>query len=127
MSYKIGKFAQLVNISIDTLRYYEKMQLIIPKRDKNNLRIYDYRDVEWIKFIKRLKATGMSIKNIQIYAKLRYQGDSTIDQRLHLLYGQKNILKTKQEKLQSNIDFLNHKIGVYQKMKNKIINKNKKI
>ncbi len=48
MSYKIGKFAQLVNISIDTLRYYEKMQLIIPKRDKNNLRIYDYRDVEWI-------------------------------------------------------------------------------
>ena len=97
MSYKIGKFAQLVNISIDTLRYYEKMQLIIPKRDKNNLRIYDYRDVEWIKFIKRLKATGMSIKNIQIYAKLRYQGDSTIDQRLHLLYGQKNILKNLEE------------------------------
>lgn len=41
MSYTIGQFAQLVSLSIDTLRFYEKEGLIIPKRDYKNHRVCD--------------------------------------------------------------------------------------
>ncbi|MBA1435046.1 MerR family DNA-binding transcriptional regulator, partial [Bombilactobacillus bombi] len=47
-SYKIGEFSKRVNLTVDTLRYYEKEYLITPKRDKNNIRIYDNNDIKWI-------------------------------------------------------------------------------
>ncbi|BDR59797.1 MerR family transcriptional regulator [Lactobacillus xylocopicola] len=113
-AYKIGQFSNQVKLSIDTLRYYEKEKLIVPKRDQNNRRIYDESDLRWIEFIKRLKQTGMPIKEIQQYSQLRYQGDSTINERLELLYQQKERLAAESAELAQHIAFLNHKIGVYQ-------------
>lgn len=117
MSYEIGTFSEIVNISIDTLRYYEKEGLIIPQRSQNNRRAYSDNDIKWISFIKRLKKTGMPIKNIKLYANLRYQGDSTIDERLKLLGDQMHKLESDQSEIQSHINFLNQKIAVYQRMK----------
>ncbi|MFD1125016.1 MerR family transcriptional regulator [Lentilactobacillus raoultii] len=117
MSYGIGAFSKLVNMSIDTLRYYEKEDLIVPARDKNNRRSYTEHDVKWINFIKRLKKTGMPIKNIKSYAKLRYQGDTTIDERLKLLHDQRRRLVDKQVELQEHIDFLDKKIETYHQIK----------
>lgn len=117
MGYGIGEFSQMVGMSIDTLRYYEKEGLIVPERDKANRRLYTDHDVKWIDFIKRLKKTGMPIRNIKSYAKLRYQGNSTIDQRLKLLYDQRHKLEADQVELQEHINFLDTKIETYHKIK----------
>lgn len=125
MGYEIGTFSKLVNISIDTLRYYEKQELIIPKRNSNNRRLYSDQDIHWIDFIKRLKRTGMPIRDIKRYAKLRYQGNSTIDDRLTLLNEQMTRLKVDKNEIQSHIDFLNQKIDTYHQLKAQIkISKN---
>ncbi len=116
MMYEIGQFSALVNLSIDTLRYYEKAGLITPQRSANHRRVYTAHDVTWINFIKRLKKTGMPIKKIQRYAKLRYAGDATIDERLDLLFEQRQRLAAAQDDLQSHIDFLDQKIVTYQKL-----------
>lgn len=116
MEYTIGTFSKLTELSIDTLRYYEKEQLIIPKRNEINRRIYTDSDLVWIEFIKRLKLTGMPIKKMKQYATLRYQGDGTVQERLQLLYEQQNILIKEKEEIEEHIIFLNKKIDVYKNM-----------
>ncbi|EAE6207307.1 MerR family transcriptional regulator [Listeria innocua] len=116
MNYTIGAFSKEVGLSIDTLRYYEKEKLILPKRNEINRRIYDSSDITWINFIKKLKQTGMPIKNIKEYAKLRYLGDQTIEQRMTLLYKQYDILVEKREEIELYTQFLLNKIDIYKEM-----------
>ena len=126
MGYPIGKFSKMVSLSIDTLRYYEKERLIIPARDQNNRRTYSEADQRWIAFIKRLKATGMPIKEIKTYARLRYQGNSTIDERLQLLFTQKNRLTAQRQEIDAHIAFLENKIATYYQLKTKWMAENLK-
>lgn len=115
MKYSIGQFSELSGFSIDTLRYYEKQKLLLPKRDENNRRVYSEKDVAWISFISRLKKTGMSIREMQKYAKLRYAGDQTIPERLVLLFNQLDNLHQEEKKIEDNIEFVEQKIKTYLK------------
>ncbi|GFP75431.1 MerR family transcriptional regulator [Clostridium fungisolvens] len=81
----IGEFSELTGISCSALRYYEDKGLINVERDAGNRRIYCDKDVEWVKFLQRLKDTGMPLKEMKHYSDLRYQGDSTISERLEIL------------------------------------------
>lgn len=124
-TYKIGEISKITNLTIDTLRYYEKEGLITPARDQNNIRIYSDSDIRWIQFIKKLKQTGMPLKNIKEYSNLRDQGDSTINERLSLLYEQKQRLEQNSKQLEEHILFLNNKIDIYKaKMKKQHYAKN---
>ncbi|WP_035302292.1 MerR family transcriptional regulator [Clostridium sp. DL-VIII] len=123
MNYYIGEFSKKFGISIDTLRYYEKIGLIYPERDKINKRIYSEKDIEWLKFIMRLKETNMPIKQIQYYSKLRYEGNNTIQERLELLNEHMNRLKAEKEKIEENMQHLKEKITIY----NDMVEKTKKI
>lgn len=115
MKYSIGQFSKLSGFSIDTLRYYEKQRLLFPNRDENNRRIYTEKDVAWISFISRLKKTGMSIKEMQKYTKLRYEGDQTIPDRLVLLFKQLDNLHEQEKKINDNVKFVEQKIKTYLK------------
>lgn len=115
MKYSIGQFSELSGFSIDTLRYYEKQKLLFPKRDESNRRVYSEKDVAWISFISRLKKTGMSIREMQKYAKLRYAGDQTIPERLVLLFNQLDNLHEEEKKIEDNIEFVEQKIKTYLK------------
>ena len=115
MKYSIGQFSELSGFSIDTLRYYEKQKLLFPKRDENNRRVYSEKDVAWTSFISRLKKTGMSIREMQKYAKLRYAGDQTIPERFVLLFNQLDNLHEEEKKIEDNIEFVEQKIKTYLK------------
>lgn len=116
MTYSIGTFSELTGFSIDTLRYYEKQGIILPKRDHNNRRIFDEKDVEWLVFIRKLKLTGMKLKDIQTYSQLRYEGYETVQARLTLLLDQSELLNQQKAEIQQHIDFLHNKIAIYQQM-----------
>lgn len=116
LNYYIGEFSKKVGLSIDTLRYYEKLGLIYPERDSINKRIYSEKDITWISFIIRLKETNMPIKQIQYYSKLRYEGDSTLQKRLKLLEQQMDRLNIEKRKIEENIIHLGKKINTYKKI-----------
>lgn len=116
--YSIGQFSQITELSIDTLRYYEKEKLIYPKRNSSNQRCYTQKDLTWINFIIRLKKTGMDIKHMREYAILRYEGNSTIPRRLQLLFDQLDILHTEETHLENNIKFIENKIKTYLQITN---------
>ncbi len=69
-------------------RCYEQEGLIAPERNSNNRRCYSDKDLTWIAFIKRLKDTGMPIKEIRHYAELRAAGDPNLSDRMEMLVQQ---------------------------------------
>ncbi|PSY63703.1 MerR family transcriptional regulator [Escherichia coli] len=114
MKYSIGDFSKLTNLGVHTLRYYEHEHLITPKRNSSNRRCYTDKDLAWVNFIKRLKNTGMSIKEIQHYAELRANGESTLFERMEMLISHKNTINKQINQLQENIKKLDEKIKIYQ-------------
>lgn len=116
MSYTIGEFSKITSLSTYTLRYYETEKLIIVGRDAGGRRCYSQEDINWIFFIKRLKETGMPIKDIKKYAYLRYKGDSTVIERLHMLEKHRLFALEEKEKWQTNLANLEEKIKVYKEM-----------
>ncbi|PCI63257.1 MAG: heavy metal-responsive transcriptional regulator [Gammaproteobacteria bacterium] len=62
---KISKVAQTLNISADTLRYYEKINLLPPiSRTKSGIRLYSDKNLSQIKFIKRAQTMSFSLAEI---------------------------------------------------------------
>ena len=113
MEYSIGEFSKLTNLGIHTLRYYEHENLIMPKRSSSNRRCYSDKDLAWIEFIKRLKDTGMPIKEIQRYAELRLQGDLTLNERMEMLTVHRESLDEQIKALQGHMAKLDDKIDFY--------------
>lgn len=110
----IGEISKKTNVSQSTLRYYEKKKLISVLRDKNGRRNYVENDIEWIKFIRRLKETGMLLKDIQRYSELRYAGDCTIPERLKMLQLHRTYVLDQQNKWNEYLQNLDDKIALYQ-------------
>lgn len=111
---KIGEIAKKTNLPESTLRYYEKRGLLKVDRDKNGRRYYKESDIEWIKFIRRLKETGMLIKDIQHYSELRYVGSITMPERLQILQLHRNYVLEQQLKWTEYLQNLDDKIEFYQ-------------
>ncbi|WP_088839303.1 MerR family transcriptional regulator [Listeria sp. ILCC792] len=107
--YKISEVSKLVDLTIPTLRYYEELGMIQPKRNKNGYREFSEQDLEWIQFIIRLKQTGMELSEIQKYARLRDLGDQTIEARMALLDAQEELLLSKKLEIEKHIHFLKEK------------------
>lgn len=113
MHYSISQFAQETQLSAHTLRYYEKQQLLSPQRLPNGRRFYTEHDLLWIDLIKRLKETGMSIRHIQQFAKLRALGQSTYPQRMTMLQQHHDQVQKTVALWQDHLDKLNQKIIFY--------------
>ena len=113
MEYSISEFSRLTNLGIHTLRYYEHENLITPKRNSSNRRCYSDKDLAWIEFIKRLKDTGMPIKEIQRYAELRAEGDLTLNERMEMLTVHRESLNEQIKALQEHMAKLDDKIDFY--------------
>ena len=87
MTYSIGEVSEMLNISISTLRYYDKEGLLpLVNRTSGNIRVFDEADIECLKMIECLKTTGMQLKDIKTFFEWCEKGDSTIDKRYNLLW-----------------------------------------
>ena len=113
MDYSIGEFSKVTGLGIHTLRYYEHENLIIPLRNSSNRRRYSEKDIAWIAFIKRLKATGMPIKEIKKYAALRAKGDVTLSERMEMLMQHRQSMDERIRQLQEHEAMLDEKIAFY--------------
>lgn len=118
--YTVQELSKLTGLSGHTLRYYEK-EALIPgvKRAPNGHRLYDDGDVEWLKLIRCLKVTGMSIKGIQRFVALFLAGDSTVGARKELLVAHRAGLLARMEELGRYLAKIEAKIEHYAEMEGK--------
>jgi DNA-binding transcriptional MerR regulator len=111
----IGEFSKLTGMSSSSLRYYEEKGLLRVERDAANRRIYKEQDVEWVKFLMRLKHTGMALKDMKRYSDLRYEGDSTLAKRLEILQEHEIYVNEKKRLWEEYAQNLTAKIEWYKK------------
>ncbi|EOH99056.1 hypothetical protein UAY_02325 [Enterococcus moraviensis ATCC BAA-383] len=110
----IKEMAELVGISADTLRYYERISVIpAVTRTVHGVRDYDEIHLEWIQSILKLKASGMTLEMIIEYVRLANVGDSTIEARKQLLEEEQERITAKIEELQDRLATINLKIADY--------------
>lgn len=111
---KISEFAKITGLPASTIRFYEKHGILKSSRDKNGIRIFNDNDIKWVQFIKRLKETGMSLENIAEYAKLRYEGDRTMNERLNILQTHRKYVLNRINLWEKNLNNLDAKIAFYE-------------
>lgn len=71
-SYRIGDVVKLLGISADTLRYYEKIDLLPAiSRTESGIRVYVDRDLSRLRFIRRAQKMQFSLKEIAELLNMR--------------------------------------------------------
>ncbi|HVP21063.1 MAG TPA: MerR family transcriptional regulator [Anaerolineaceae bacterium] len=122
---KIAEVSERYGISLDTLRYYERIGLIPPvHRNEGGIRDYNDLDLRRVEFIKCMRSAGLSIEVLIEYVDLVQQGDDTIETRKGILKEQRELLLARMKELQKTLDVLDHKIDVYE---NAVLKKEKGI
>ena len=62
---KIGELSRRADVPIDTVRYYERQGLLpLPERQASGYRNYHTDDVIRLRFVRRAKALGFTLKEI---------------------------------------------------------------
>lgn len=113
-TFTIQQAAAATGLSVHTLRYYERVGLIDPVgRADNSHRRYSQDDINWIEFLLKLKATGMSIQQMQRYAELQRQGDASLPQRVEMLKACRWQVQERMAELNEHMNLLNYKIDIY--------------
>lgn len=111
---KISEVSKKYDISIDTLRYYEKEGLL-PNITKNASGVRDYSETDCarIEFIKCMRSAGMPVECLSKYISLCVQGEGTEEERRNMLIKQRDELLEKRDAIQRSIDKLEYKIDIY--------------
>lgn len=93
--FKIGEISRLYHIGVDSLRYYEEIGIISPKRAESGYRLYSVNDIWRLNVIRDLRELGFSMTRIKQY--LDYHNTaSTLD----LLQEEQDAIQAKMQTLQ---------------------------
>jgi DNA-binding transcriptional MerR regulator len=107
----IQQVAQRTGLSIDTLRYYERIGLLeTVRRAQNGHRRYTQHDLAWIDLLIRLRDTGMPLAQMRRFAQLRRQGSATLTERRIMLEEHQRTLEQRMQKLEQHMGALQQKI-----------------
>ena len=113
----IAEVSKKVNLSADTLRYYERIGLIPEvNRAESGIRDYTEKDLGNLEFVICFRNAGVSIETLIKYMKLYKQGYSTLEARKQLLISQREIMQKRLDEIQAAFERLNFKIDNYEKL-----------
>ncbi len=112
--YTMMQVCREVDMTYQTLKYYCNEGLIPNvKRDGNNRRIFDEKDVKWIKDLTCLKKCGLSIQEMKEYLELCLQGESTILRWKQMLTEKRKALKSSIQELEDSVAYIDWKQNFY--------------
>ncbi|MCB5955443.1 MerR family transcriptional regulator [Enterococcus sp. CWB-B31] len=107
---KINEVSKKYNLSLSTLRYYEKIGLLDYVERVSGIRNYSEEDLSRIDFILCMKGSGMSLESIKRYFDLYEEGEETLEDRLELLKVQETETIKQLEKLQATLEYIHYKM-----------------
>ena len=114
MIYTMMQVCKKTNMTYQALKFYCNEGLVPNvKRDKNNRRVFDERDVAWIESLTCLKKCGMSIQEMKEYLELCLQGPSSIPRRKELLAEKQAALRETIRELEGSVAYIDWKQNFY--------------
>ena len=112
--YTMKEACEKTGLSYETLKFYCNQGLVPNvKRDKNNRRTFDDKDVAWINSLNCLTNCGMSISEMKQYINLCLVGESSIPERKEILALKREALVKQLQQVQDCIDYIDWKQGFY--------------
>lgn len=112
--YTMMQVCRELDMTYQTLKFYCNENLVPGvKRDSNNRRIFDEKDVKWIKDLTCLKKCGMSIQEMKEYLELCQQGESTIITRKEMLTKKQEALRASIKELEESVSYIDWKQNFY--------------
>ena len=114
MIYTIKAVAEKTQLSIDTLRYYDKAGLLpFVSRNASGYRAFTDGDLRLLKTITCLKNTGMKLREIRRYIAYVMQGPSSVPQRQAMLNAHRTAILAEQQRVLTNLKEIDMKLDIY--------------
>jgi DNA-binding transcriptional MerR regulator len=114
-TFTISDISEKTGLSLDTIRYYEKIGLMPPaKRKENGQREYDKLDLDRFTFVTHLKRTNMPLKEIERY--LTCSAAKDFEGCYRVLYEHKLHIEEQMEDMTAALGKMNYKLEYFQDM-----------
>ncbi|WP_430536223.1 MerR family transcriptional regulator [Listeria rocourtiae] len=108
----IKQAAEMFSLTVDTLRYYERVGVIPPiHRNSSGYRDYSTRDLNWIYLVKNLRKAGLSVESLIEFATLAQLRET------------QNVEKAQKQVLRDQLKELDDKLAEMQQVRNLLVYK----
>lgn len=115
VGYSIGAVSKRTGISIDTLRFYERVGLTPNiERTPGGQRVYNDQDLAFLEFAQKMRATGMPLEALSRYVALMKRGIETVPERRAMLQQYAADVEARLAELEKAQDALRMTISWYQ-------------
>lgn len=113
--YTIGQVAEMFDLPISTLRYYDKQGLFPQLIRESGIRKFSENEIEALRVIECLKKSGLEIKDIKLFMDWCAEGPATYADRFQLIRNQKERVEAEIKQLHNTLDMLKFKCWYYSK------------
>jgi MerR family Zn(II)-responsive transcriptional regulator of zntA len=97
--YRIGEIAKLADVTPDTIRYYEKQQMMDHRgRTEGGFRLYTDHDLKRLKFIRHARQLGFTLESIRELLSIR------VDPEHHTCQESKSIVQARLSEVEARIE-----------------------
>ena len=111
--YTIGQVAEMFDLPISTLRYYDKQGLFPQLTRESGIRKFSDNEIEALRVIECLKKSGLEIKDIKLFMEWCAEGSATYSNRFELIHKQKERVEAEIRQLHKTLDMLTYKCWYY--------------
>lgn len=112
--YTIGQVSEMFDLPISTLRYYDKEGLFPGMQRQSGIRKFSDTEIESLRIIECLKASGLEIKDIKQFMKWCTEGSSTYTKRKELFEVRRKVIEAEMAELQKSLDMIKFKCWYYE-------------
>ena len=111
--YTIGQVAEMFDLPISTLRYYDKQGLFPQLTRESGIRKFSDNEIEALRVIECLKKSGLELKDIKLFMEWCAEGSVTYSNRFELIHKQKERVESEIQQLHKTLDMLTYKCWYY--------------
>lgn len=108
--HNIGEASKTTHLPIKTIRYYEDIGLIKPKRSSNGYRCYTATELHKLRFVQRARSLGFSIEDCKNLLSLYEDKDRTSAEVKLVAKGHLQEIEAKIQELENLREILSHLI-----------------
>ncbi|MCR4925753.1 MAG: MerR family transcriptional regulator [Clostridiales bacterium] len=112
--YTIGQISEMFNLPISTLRYYDMEGLFPQMQRQSGIRKFSENEVEALRVIECLKASGLEIKDIKQFMDWAMQGAETYEKRRELFEARREVIEAEIANLKKMLDMVKFKCWYYE-------------
>lgn len=112
--YSIGQVSEMFYLPVSTIRYYDREGLLPAMARRNGKRVFGEREIEALRVIECLKASGLEIRDIRQFMEWTTEGASTYAQRKALFEARRAAVEADMAALRKTLAMLRYKCWYYE-------------